>query len=82
MRNSDRAKTNNLVFGQAFFKRLAGVWGCGLPGADVAEGNSTDRAGRRDQRPHNRRRRTPALLGVNFKNSPADCFWKRGILAE
>ncbi|MBQ2151831.1 MAG: hypothetical protein II440_00085, partial [Clostridia bacterium] len=34
------------------------------------------------QRPHNRRRRTPARIGVNFKNSPADCFWKRGILAE
>ena len=32
--------------------------------------------------PTNRQRRTPALLGVNFKNSPADCFWKRGILAE
>ena len=29
-----------------------------------------------------RRRHAPALLGVNFKNSPADCFWKRGILAE
>ena len=31
-----------------------------------------------DSVPTNRRRRTPALLGV----SPADCFWKRGILAE
>ena len=29
-----------------------------------------------------RRRHAQALLGVNFKNSPADCFWKRGILAE
>ena len=47
-----------------FITRI-GVWGCGCPVDTSAEGRSTDRAGRRDQRHYNYlKKKSPTVLNV------------------
>ena len=51
-------------------------WGCGLPVADVAKGNSTDRAGRRDPRAHKSYSHEKVKPRIGSGGTPP-AYWER-----
>jgi hypothetical protein len=61
-----KREANAKVFGPAFFKKLV-----------------RSRAESPGRRPQTAKSPNAALFsGVNFKNSPVDCFWKRGTFLQ